>query len=97
MKGIVKNVNRSIVVRRTQGFLAQGEHGIRETTTFATLEDGKHVEIPEDLIRNKYKRKNINNNLIERLKQDLTGKDIEYEDDKDGNGILKGDITAYIP
>lgn len=96
MKGIVINVNRSIIERKSQGNHAPGEHGVRETCTFATLEDGKNVEIPEDLIRKKYNRKNINDNIVDKLKQDLIGKEIEFENDEDGNGVLVRDLDAYI-
>lgn len=97
MKGIVINVNRSIVERKSQGYHAPGEHGVRETCTFATLEDGKNVEIPEDQIRNKYNRKKITDSLIEKLRQELNGHEIEYENDEDGNGILLNNLEAYLP
>ena len=96
MKGIVKNVGRSIVERKPQGNLLPREHGNRETTTFVTLQDDKKVEIPEDDIRKAYAQSRITDTLVNKFKEDLMDKEIEYENDEDGNGILVGNLNIYI-
>lgn len=73
-----------------------GEHGTIETTTYATLEDGNNVEIPEVMVRKHYKRERITDTLVNKLKEDLKDKEIEYEHDEDGNGTLTGDLGTYI-
>ena len=99
MKGKVINVQRPEPLERTgAGPYLKGQHGINQPRTpYATLEDGKNVEIPEDMIRNLYNRERITENLIIQLKNDLVGKEIEYSNDEDGNGLIDGSLEQYIP
>lgn len=98
MKGNVVEVNRpQKTIRVGAGPFLPGEHGIEESRTpYATLDNGKKVEIPENLIRDYYNRVRITESLIQKLKNDLNGKEIEYNDDEDGNGIINGPLDQYI-
>lgn len=93
MKGKVQDVVRFTGFKCPQGGNNQGYHPRRITQTYARLDNGTDVILDEKEITNVYKRTYITSNFINnKLKKDLIGKEIEY----DNRDFLIGPLTNYI-
>lgn len=96
LKGVVKSVIRQEwFTENAKEHWSSDSHPVRNTNTFAKLENGTCVDLPEKQILEIFGRTRFSDKLIELLSRSLKGKTIDYEKNSEGN-ILKGNLSDYL-
>ena len=97
MRGKVKYIRRKVeTVVNSSDYHSHDYHGIRTSSTWATLYNGDVVLLNENDILQYYGRNRFSDNLIQTLNNDLHNCYINYRDYFDGTYQINGSISNYI-
>ncbi len=96
MKSIVKEVFRSVWYSENSGdHWSSDAHPLRKTITYAKMEDGTCVDLPESQILSYFEKQRFTDKLLGILDKTLKGKSLSYKSTSSGN-VLDGDFIDYL-